>query len=321
MKILVFGAGVIGTTYAWQLSEAGYDVSLLVRKQRLVRYSHSGITIACTNMRGKKKEYEQTVFRPKTIDRLDAKRPFDLIIVAIKNFQLTDAVPYISKFSGDAHVLFLGNMWNETELIKKHFPKGRYLLGYPAMAGGGRTENSINTYLFGKGNTMLGEPNGRTTPRLKEIMKIMETAGMRPQASPKINSWIKSQVVWQAATFGAAAKAGSIRTFAENKKLIRQSALAIKEGFKVCRTKGWSPYGVSPYNLFYLPGFLLTSLLKKSYTPELVEVMEAHMRHGFEELNNLYTQILEDGKKASLDLTYWKSFQPHIDKAKGNYPQ
>jgi ketopantoate reductase len=29
MKIPVLGAGVIGTTYAWQLSNAGHDVSLL----------------------------------------------------------------------------------------------------------------------------------------------------------------------------------------------------------------------------------------------------------------------------------------------------
>jgi 2-dehydropantoate 2-reductase len=32
MKILVLGAGVIGTTYAWQLSKAGHEVTLLVRK-------------------------------------------------------------------------------------------------------------------------------------------------------------------------------------------------------------------------------------------------------------------------------------------------
>jgi len=40
MKILVFGAGVIGISYAWQLSLAGHDVALLVRpgrKQELER--------------------------------------------------------------------------------------------------------------------------------------------------------------------------------------------------------------------------------------------------------------------------------------------
>lgn len=35
MRILILGAGVIGTTYAWQLSNAGQDVTLLVRKTNL----------------------------------------------------------------------------------------------------------------------------------------------------------------------------------------------------------------------------------------------------------------------------------------------
>jgi len=34
MNILVFGAGIIGTIYAWQLSEAGQNVALLVRRGR-----------------------------------------------------------------------------------------------------------------------------------------------------------------------------------------------------------------------------------------------------------------------------------------------
>ncbi len=32
MKILIYGAGVVGCTYGWQLSQAGCDVTVLVRK-------------------------------------------------------------------------------------------------------------------------------------------------------------------------------------------------------------------------------------------------------------------------------------------------
>lgn len=31
MKILIYGAGVVGCTYGWQLSKAGCDVTVLVR--------------------------------------------------------------------------------------------------------------------------------------------------------------------------------------------------------------------------------------------------------------------------------------------------
>ena len=34
MKILIYGAGVVGCTYGWQLSKAGCDVAVLVRKEQ-----------------------------------------------------------------------------------------------------------------------------------------------------------------------------------------------------------------------------------------------------------------------------------------------
>ena len=35
MKTLILGAGVIGLTYGWQLAEAGHDVTVLVRSDKL----------------------------------------------------------------------------------------------------------------------------------------------------------------------------------------------------------------------------------------------------------------------------------------------
>lgn len=34
MNILIIGAGVIGTTYGWQLSEVGNNVTILAREKR-----------------------------------------------------------------------------------------------------------------------------------------------------------------------------------------------------------------------------------------------------------------------------------------------
>jgi len=34
VKILIYGAGVIGTSYGWQLAEAGQDVTFLVRQEK-----------------------------------------------------------------------------------------------------------------------------------------------------------------------------------------------------------------------------------------------------------------------------------------------
>ena len=52
MKILVFGAGVIGVAYAWQLSQVGHDVALLVRRGRKQELESKGIAISWLDNRG-----------------------------------------------------------------------------------------------------------------------------------------------------------------------------------------------------------------------------------------------------------------------------
>jgi ketopantoate reductase len=62
MKILVIGAGVIGTTYAWQLSNAGHDLSLLVRKGRQEEIKKNGIRFRCRDERNKNSAATESVY-------------------------------------------------------------------------------------------------------------------------------------------------------------------------------------------------------------------------------------------------------------------
>ena len=53
MKILIYGAGVVGCTYGWQLSKAGCDVTVLVRKGQKEFVQKNGIHIICSDFREK----------------------------------------------------------------------------------------------------------------------------------------------------------------------------------------------------------------------------------------------------------------------------
>ena len=46
MKLLVYGAGVIGSQFAARLQEAGHDVSLLARGERLAALRRHGVQLA-----------------------------------------------------------------------------------------------------------------------------------------------------------------------------------------------------------------------------------------------------------------------------------
>ena len=45
MKILVYGAGIVGSTYGWQLSETGHDVTVLVKKGKKQIIEKTGINV------------------------------------------------------------------------------------------------------------------------------------------------------------------------------------------------------------------------------------------------------------------------------------
>lgn len=313
MKILIFGAGVIGTTYAWQLQEAGFDVTLFVRKLRMVRYAHSGVAITYSDMREGKSEYGNTVLRPRVIDSLDAKQGFDLIIVCVKSHQWHDAIPYVAKHSGNAHILFMGNMWDDLSMAEKHLPKGRYFLGYPEMLLGGHIENGISTYMFGNEHTMLGEPDGSMSDRVQQLYDILKTAGMQPRIYGKMKDYLCMRYLIAAITPGVLSKAGGARHFSGNKTLIRQYLIALKEGQKVCRKKGAGKVPLFPFNRFFLPSFLLTKMTARRLNDEKQAALDTQMKHGASEKKKQFENVLKTGRQMKVAMPYWASFEKYMD--------
>ncbi len=313
MKILVFGAGLIGTTYAWQLQEAGCDVTLLVRRQRMVRYSHSGVSVTYTDTRNTRREEGHTVYRPAVVDRLEARQAFDLIIVAVRSNQWQDAIPYVAKYSGNADILFLGNMWDEWKLAGKHLPSGRYFLGFPEIVSGGHMENGINCYLFKNCHTWLGEPGGGNTERLQKTAAVFEAAGLQPKVSPTIKDLLAAHYLLSAITPGLISKAGSAGLFAANKILVKQYVYALKEGMKVCRKRGLNPASIFPFNRLFLPAFILVRWISRRLNEEKLAAMDTHMRYGAAEKKKQYANVLYAGQKSRIPMPYWASFEKYMD--------
>ena len=93
MKILIYGAGVIGSTYGWQLAKAGHDISILVRNNQKQGFEENGINIYCTDFRNDKKITENIIFRPKVTDTLSVDNDFEYIIVTTHSFHLEEILP------------------------------------------------------------------------------------------------------------------------------------------------------------------------------------------------------------------------------------
>mgnify|MGYP001080588500 CR=1 FL=1 len=321
MKILIYGSGVIGTSYAWLLSEAGFDISLLVRKIRYVRYSHSGVMVNCTDLRAKGEGFDQTVFRPKTVDKLEPSAAYDLIIVAVRHTQLNDVIPHLSKFSGNAHLLFMGHSYEALPLISKHLPKGRYLFGFPEIIGGGQTDNGISVVIFDKGHTWLGEPDGKTSARLKEVMRIFKEAGLSPAVHRNILGFLQLHSVWPVVLAGAATKASGMRQLSGNTRLIKQLRGAAREGMQLRKTRGVSVLMDHPWCMVSLPGFLSVWMIRRwARRREVQEAWEGFFRHCGDEITKQFRDIRKEGQEKSKPMPYWLSLEKHLETRFGVAP-
>jgi ketopantoate reductase len=209
VKILAFGAGVIGIAYAWQLSLAGHDVALLVRPARRLELEGKGIAISCLDMRGSSllssflmgrgAKRVNDVYHPTLVETFSPDDHHELILVCVRRDQLGDVLPTLAANAGDATIVFLQNNWTGVTEIEPFLTPSRYLLGFPSV-GGARDQRGVQCVLLA--DTRLGEVDGRVTPRLERIAEAIRKAGFKPKLSRQIIPWLQIHCAGVAAFTG-----------------------------------------------------------------------------------------------------------------------
>jgi len=149
LNILIIGAGVIGSTYGWQLLKAGCDITHLVRPETLDEYKTQGMAIRYLDLRGASENRIEEEYHPNFVDKFNPSENYQYIIVAVNGYQLIDILPVLNVRSGNATIVFLQNMrLGDDELISRCLDPAKYIIAYPLKAGGGRQGNIIYLFLF-----------------------------------------------------------------------------------------------------------------------------------------------------------------------------
>jgi 2-dehydropantoate 2-reductase len=103
MKILFYGAGVMGSLYAARLKESGQDVSILARGQRLVDIREHGIVLEDVSTGNK------TTTRVNVVERLDPEDAYDLVVVMMPKNHVPEILPILAANRYIPNVLFMVN--------------------------------------------------------------------------------------------------------------------------------------------------------------------------------------------------------------------
>jgi 2-dehydropantoate 2-reductase len=179
MRVAVVGAGAVGGAFGGLLAIAGQDVSFIARGAHLRAIQDHGLRLEGSQGR-------QTVSVPAT-DRPEELDPVDLVIVAVKSYDTPDAARIARPLlrQGTA-VLSLQNGVENEDVISSVIGKEHVLGGIAYIGSRVSSPGTIVHEL--RGRIVLGEMDGRITPRVREVQALFDGAQIPCRISEDIRS-------------------------------------------------------------------------------------------------------------------------------------
>ncbi len=286
MRILVVGAGVVGSVYAGKLLQAGHEVVLFARGRRLLALQAHGLVLEDA-------ESEQRTELPASpIGELTEGDQYDLVLVTVRSEQLASTLAVLLAMRDDSNVLFFGNTTGQQADLVAGLGQ-RALFGFPAV-GGVRDGSVIRYVLIRRQKTMLGEPNGKTTPRLLDLQAVLRGACFPTRISADISGWMFGHTAFVVpigfALYRAATDAAKL---AADPSTVALMVRATQEAFRALRASGNAEIPTNLRILYlWLPRAFVVGYWRRVLAGPRGELwFGAHSRAAPEEMHALAEQL------------------------------
>ncbi|KGP84642.1 MULTISPECIES: ketopantoate reductase family protein [unclassified Paenibacillus] len=192
-RILIFGAGVIGSIYAMRFIEAGLDVTMYARSDRFVTLKEKGLQY---NEKGTVKSIKVNV-----IDTLENDDVYDFIFVTVRYDRSESALLALKDNQSKNIVTMTNNSIGFSSWLD--MVGDRLLPAFPGV--GGQIKEGI---LFGRFppkilvTTVFGEISGLVTERVENLAKIFKTAKIPYTMNKDMKSYLITHAVSDIAMLG-----------------------------------------------------------------------------------------------------------------------
>jgi 2-dehydropantoate 2-reductase len=231
MRILVYGAGVIGTLYAAKLVDHGEMVTVLARGRRLEDVRRNGLLIEDIAS-------GTTIQAPVAVtDHLAPDDCYDLALVTVRRDQLAAILPVLGA-NRVATMLFMLNNPTAAGDLAWAVGKDRVLLGFPG-AGGTLEDQTVRYAMIAQQPTTVGEPSGMRTHRLAEIADLFGNAGFPTRTCSNMDAWLKTHAFFVTAVSGAIYMVGGdCRKLSGDYEALALMTQGVREGLAAIRALG-----------------------------------------------------------------------------------
>jgi 2-dehydropantoate 2-reductase len=238
MTITILGAGAIGGTTGAALAEAGHDVLLVDNNAPHVEAINAqGLTV--------EREGKATTTRVRAMHARDLGHSLELVMLAVKSHHTADALAVlVPRLAAGGTVVSLQNGLSEEQIAHAVGPARTVgcLVNWAAdWVAPGRIQHG------GHGAFVLGELDGRITPRVKELAAVLSAVEETP-VTDNIWGYKWAKLIYGALLFGTAVVDAHVYEVVERSPGVQRALVGIVgEGMAVADKAG---VRIAPFDEF-----------------------------------------------------------------------
>ena len=285
MRILIYGAGVIGSLYAALFAEAGYDTSIYARGKRLEFLKKNGLLY---KKKQNIKRAEITI-----LGELPDNDIYDFILLTVRENQLYEALSELKNNKSDTIV----TMVNSLDSYKKWediVGTGRILPAFPGAGGSINDDGILDASLTPRiiQPTTFAEIAGNKSERTKLFSKILKHAHIPYQKVADMHMWQLCHLAMVVPIADAYYEAACPKRAGKEWKVMKKTAKRLKRNFYFLRKqKGkLSPWKMNIFRFLPLP--FLTIMLAVTFESSFGDkFMYQHAMKAPDEMRELHKQF------------------------------
>lgn len=287
MKVVVLGAGSLGSAIGGTLALAGNEVTLIGRQAHVDAINASGLTLVTP--------HGEEVVNLRAQTTAEGLEPAELVLVMCKSFDTRECIETNRPVVGpDTIVLSLQNGLGNEDLLCELLDAAQVVAGKTYIGGMILEPGKVQSTTEGK-KTFIGEYGGPISERIEAIAQLFNDAGMECIASKHMKNIIWDKLLINVAT---GAVCGVTRLpygdFYQHPELVETALAAVTEGMRVAIAEGIMLTRHDPHEVLELA----RENLPYDFKPSILQSLEKHRRTEIDVINGA---VVTYGKRHEIE--------------------
>ena len=284
MRILIYGAGVIGSLYAALFAESGIETAVYARGQRLESLRREGL------------RYEKggTVRRAdvRVLDVLHKDDLYDFIFLTVRENQVHEALTQLRE-NQSPYIVTMVNSLEDYGRWEQLCGAGRIIPAFPG-AGGGLEEGVLHAALTPRliQPTTFGILTPEQATQAKQLKALFRHAKIPYQQVRDMHAWQLCHLAMVVPIADAYYEADDPATAGANRAVMAHTAKALRENFRALAKNGVSLSPAKMQMFRFLPLPVMRLALKITFQSRFGDVfMYRHAIKAPDEMRQLHEQF------------------------------